>query len=1242
MNYLVIAEKSEVSRAIESAISKNKYDRGSTYRFAPCSGHLLELKSPEDYDPKYREWNIADLPIAFRNWELVPKKDGDGISGAVARRLEKIRDGLEWCDAVIHAGDPDDEGQLIVDEVLGLFNNTKPVLRLDLNDTTEAYIIKQLGCMKDNASQVQTGRAAYARSVADAMFGFNYTRYYTKAYGSKTPLSIGRVQTPTLGLVVNRDRLIDGHSARKYYTLIADVVTPEGVAFPMVFSFPKDDPVLQDGKVTDPAAFDSIKAAIEDRTFTAEVKKKTVSDSPPLPFSLAELQGYCSRTFGLSPDRTLEVTQSLRGKALITYNRSSCQYLHEFQHAEAPAALKTVFSNLNIDPPVDFSIKSRAFDDRKLQGEPHHAIICTNQKADLSQLSKDELSVYKAVALYYMVQFMPARERLRTTAELAFKNGSLLSAVGSVTTKPGWYGFMHHGKSGDEDIDEETGLSTLSRVSELPEGPVKIRVTGCRLDEKETVPPKRYTQASLIKDMSQVTKYVTDPRIKQILIEKDADRSGSGNYGSIGTPATQATIVKTLIERGYLEEKKGRGKARYIESTALGKNFYDALDEKMRDVGVTADWAVMTKDIQLGNCSEDTLFDSLLEQINGFLASPPELKPIPGVVTVGSVDATRLGTCPRCGGSVSKGRSAAFCSSGCGFIMKSALGKELDDSQISRLLAGQTIRLTGLVRKDGEKYSADIRIGALKEFQAEDRDGGRRTLCAPDYEFVRVPLGKCPVCGADVFMGKNSAYCGADCGFRVRSAFGKELSESQIKALLAGKPVKLTGLVSSSGEKYDASVIMNGTKAVPPEEGQEGRPLTVPAFEFTKTVLGKCPVCGQDVVRGKSSAYCSGGCGFIVRSVHGKEFSDAQIKSLLDGKAVRVDGMTAKDGRNFSAHLKMNGTRSFSVPDENGGEKTLLAPEFEFVNNVIGKCPACGRDVIEGERGFGCVGFREDPPCRFTIWKENSLLSRNRRSVTQSMAKELLQNGRCSAGTLISKNGTPFTADFVLEKDETGKYSLKLAFEDAKYESGGYCVGFCPKCGRRVVEGNLGFACVGILDEQKPCDFEILKRHAILSRSGRELDHKMMRELLESGRCRTGKLTSAKGTDYEARFELAEKDGKFVLNMIFGADDEPLGSCPRCGGRIHKSGPFYICGGKKDAPEDPDAPRCRFRLYESQFDLPVPGVKLSPDMVKELLSEAGRTRCSVPSGDGSSREFVLRLDDSGKYPKAIPVSDSEE
>lgn len=1229
MNYLVIAEKAEVSRAIESAISKNRYDRGNQYRFAPCSGHLLELKAPEDYDPKYREWSITDLPIAFRNWELVPKKEG-----AVARRLDRIKAGLEWCDTVIHAGDPDDEGQLIVDEVLGLFNNTKPVLRLDLNDTTEAYIIKQLGCMKDNSGQVQTGRSAYARSVADAMFGFNYTRYYTKAYGSKTPLSIGRVQTPTLGLVVNRDRQIDGHSALKYYTLIADVETPEGVSFPMLFSFPKDDPVLQEGKVTDRAAFDSIISAIEGRTFTAEVKKKTVSENPPLPFSLAELQGYCSRTCGLSPDRTLEITQSLRGKSLITYNRSSCQYLHEFQHAEAPAALKTVFSNLNINPPVDFSIKSRAFDDRRLQGEPHHAIICTNQKADLSQLSNDELAVYKAVALYYMVQFMPAREKLRTTAELCFKNGSLLSAAGSVTTVPGWYGFMHPGKSGDEEVDEETGMSGTSRVSELPEGPVKIHVSGCRIDEKETVPPKRYTQATLIKDMSQVTKYVTDPKIKQILIEKDADRSGSGNYGSIGTPATQATIVKTLIERGYLEEKKGKGKARYIESTALGKNFYDALDVKLRDVGVTADWAVMTKDIQLGSCSEDALFDSLLEQINAFLANPPELKPIPGVVTVGAVDARRLGTCPRCGGTVSKGRSSAFCSSGCGFIIKSALGRELDDSQISRLLAGQSVRLTGLVSKDGEKYNADIRMGPLKEFSAEGRDGRPRTLFSPDFEFVRVPLGKCPVCGADVFMGKNSAFCSADCGFRMRSAFGKDLSESQIKALLAGKPVKLTGLVSKDGEKYDAVVIMNGTKTVPPEDGSENRPLTVPAFEFTRNVLGKCPACGAEVIRGKASAYCSAGCGFLIKSVHGRDLSDPQIKSLLEGKAVRVDNMVSKDGKSFSSYLKISGTRSFTVKDENGGDKTMLGPEFEFVSNVIGSCPACGRDVIEGERGFGCVGYKEDPPCRFTIWKDNALLERNKRKVTAGMAKELLRNGRCDTGTLLSKNGSPFSASFVLEKDETGRYGLKLAFEEAKYEADGYCVGFCPECGRRVVEGNLGFACVGIIDGQKPCGFEIMKRQAILSKAGRELTHQMMRELLDFGRCRTGRLVSAKGKPYEARFELTEKNGRYGLDLIFDAHDEPHGCCPRCGGSVHKSGPFYICGGQTE-----DGGKCRFKLCETQAVLSPYGLKLTPDMVKELLSETGTANCPVNSGNGDERVLSLKIDDSGKFPRV--VSDRE-
>ena len=1231
MKYLIIAEKSEVSKAVEKAITGNKYGNGDIFKYAPCSGHLLELKAPEDYDEKYKTWNIEDLPIAFRNWELVPKKDDETTHGMIGQRLERIRAGLEWCDTVIHAGDPDDEGQLIVDEVLELFKNKKPVLRLDLNDTTESYIIKQLGQMKDNTSQTQIGRAAYARTVADAMFGFNYTRYYTKAYGSKTPLSIGRVQTPTLGLVVNRDAQIDGHSALRYYTLIADVVTPEGIEFPMVFSFEKENPALIDGRVTEKSVFDKIISAIKGRTFTANVSKKTVTENPPLPFSLAELQGYCSRTYGLSPDRTLEITQSLRGKSLITYNRSSCQYLHEFQFDEAPTTLKTVFSNLNISPTVDFSIKSRAFDDKKLQGEPHHAIICTAQKTDITTLSKEELAVYKAVALYYMIQFMPPREKLQTTADMIFKNGSKLSATGSVTVNPGWFGFMHPGKDSDGDTDEETGLSSRNPVSEVGEGETKITVKDCRILEKETNPPKRYTQATLIRDMSQITKFVTDPKIKQILIEKDADKSGSGNYGSIGTPATQATIVKTLIDRGYLEEKKGKGKAKYIESTQLGKNFYNALDEKIRDVGVTADWAVMTKDIQLGNCSEETLFESLLSQIEEFLANPPELKTIPGVVTIGSVDAQKLGVCPNCGGNVARGRNAAFCTSGCGYIIKSAFNKELDDNQIAKLLSGQTIRLAGMTKKDGEKFSANIRLGQLREFYVDDRYAGRKKLLTSEYEFVQTVLGKCPNCGGDVIAGKSSAFCTSDCGFHVKSAFGKELSETQIKTLLAGKSIKLTGLISGNGEKYDAVVVMNGTKTVPKQENDDNdREFIVPKYEFTQNVLGKCPMCGENVIRGKTSAYCSGGCGFIVKSAYNKMLGDTQIKNLLEGKTIRVDNMTAKDGRNFSAYICMNGTDTFMIRGDDGTEKTMITPKYEFVTNVVGKCPNCGRDVIESDRAYGCTGYKENPQCTFTIWKDNTLLTRSKRKMTESMVKELLANGRCATGNLISKSGETFSGEFILAKDDDGKYSLKLEFEEAKYENDGYMVGFCPKCGRRVVEGNKGYACIGINDEGYPCNFEISKKPALLRKNGKELEVKMMRQLLDEGRCRTGKLTSAKGTEYEARFELDEEDDKFYLKLIFDTDDEALGTCPRCGGSVYESGPYYICNG-----ENNDGTKCRFKLLRYPAALRGTGVALDKDMVRELLSKTGIAHCQIPGKDGSKQDIELKIEDSGKLPQIV-------
>ena len=796
MNYLIIAEKSEVGKAIDNAIKKNKFDPGNSYTVTSASGHLLELKTPEAYDVKYAKWRISDLPIAFPNWELVPKTDNAKTHGMYKNKLDAIEQGLAWCDKVIHAGDPDDEGQLIVDEILDHFHNTKPVLRLDVNDSTEQYILKMLGKMTDNAPLRPIGRSAYARTVADAMFGFNFSRYYTVSYNSKSPLSIGRVQTPTLGLVVNRDRQIDNHIQQSYYTLTMTATTDDGRQFPMEFSYDSKDPNLTDGKVLDPHIYDSIINAVNGKRLKADVSKKKVTDSPPLPFNLVELQSFCSKNYGITPDKTHNITQDLRSYALITYNRSGCQYLHEFQHGEAPGIMADVFGNLGITAPVDYSIKSKCFNDKYLAGEPHHAIIPTAQKYDISKLSADELKVYKAICLYYIVQFLKNREKDQTTVSIAGKNKSKFSAVAAVTTEPGYYGYMHNGKTDDKP----------SPITDFSAGPIYVTLSDPKVEEKKTKPPARYTQASLIKDMTCIAKYVKDPEIKKILIDKDSDKQKEN--GSIGTPATRDKIVSTLISRGYIKEV-GSGKTVHIESTDLGKSFYDILPDSLKSADTTAVWWKLTQDIQHGVSPETVLYNQLLDQIKTFLSSPPPLNTLNGV----QMGNESLGNCPSCGAPVSMGKFNAYCSAKCGLVFGKVFGKTLSADNIKKLLSGKKVKMSGLTGKNG-KFDAFVTISGVTPFTYE-KDGKQISGIQPAFnlEFDDV-IGKCPKCGGAIVKSPkgNGYYCRQKCGMSIWKVYGKEISVPEMRKLLGGQKVHMRGFVSRAGKAYDANIRIDGVE----------------------------------------------------------------------------------------------------------------------------------------------------------------------------------------------------------------------------------------------------------------------------------------------------------------------------------------------------------------------------------------------------------------------------------------------
>lgn len=464
---LVIAEKPSLGRDIADALQgtvterNSRFIRKGNYTVTWVFGHMLTLKEPEDYDMKYKKWSLDDLPIFFDNWELKIGQDTSRGRNYETKeqRVNLIGELLRESESVIHAGDPDEEGQLLIDEILRWFDYKKPVMRLNTGDTTKGGLTKALSHMTDNAQSVNEGWSAYARSVADLMIGVNMSRFFT-CTNSGALLAVGRVQTPTLGLVVNRDLQIEGHVKSKYYDIFADldVETADGVKTVTAKYTRKKQKDSENKQITEISEAEEIKNSLQGKRFdNIMVETKTVNEDPPLPFNLVKLQSYCSSHFGYNPGEVMDITQSLREThKAITYNRSDCQYLSEEHYKEAPKTLAQVIQNIKYKPKeLDPTIHSKCFNDKNITA--HFAIIPTNNNVDLEKLTERERNVYLAVCKYYMAQFLPkaVKEKTKLTADI--DSDYMLAAYSTRVIKKGYLAIFKDAKT-----DEATVLSDIA------------------------------------------------------------------------------------------------------------------------------------------------------------------------------------------------------------------------------------------------------------------------------------------------------------------------------------------------------------------------------------------------------------------------------------------------------------------------------------------------------------------------------------------------------------------------------------------------------------------------------------------------------------------------------------------------------------------------------------------------------------------------------------------------------------
>jgi DNA topoisomerase-3 len=583
---LYIAEKPSLARAIAAVLPKPQQKQAGCIRLANgdvvswCVGHLLEQAEPEDYEPRYKKWLAVDLPIVPQQWQLKPRQ------GCVTqlRLLKKL---IKDADTLVHAGDPDREGQLLVDEVLHWAGTAKSKLasarRLLINDLNPAAVTKALQQLRANNEFSALSASALARSRADWLYGINLTRAYTlqgQQSGYRGVLSVGRVQTPVLGLVVRRDAEIANFVSTTHYQVQAQLQTAAGECFSALWQPSAACEPYQDseGRVLSRQLAELVQRKVSQQPAKVEQltrRQKTIA--APLPLNLSTLQIEAAKRYGLSAQQVLDICQQLyEQQQLITYPRSDNRYLPRSHHQDAPAVTAAILQQLPALAlavrQADLNLRSKAWDDTKV--EAHHAIIPTANKVAPGRLSASAQKVYQLIAHYYLAQFYPAALQDEQKVSISINGGHFLASA-TTERQAGWKGLFRadpakhitHEQAGEAE-PAATGLPALT------EGQLLHSADACLL-EKQTQPPAAFTDATLLAAMTGISRYVKDPAVRQIL--KDTD--------GLGTEATRAGIIELLFKRGYLLRQ---GKT--IVATDTGKALIAALPERLTLPDLTAQW----------------------------------------------------------------------------------------------------------------------------------------------------------------------------------------------------------------------------------------------------------------------------------------------------------------------------------------------------------------------------------------------------------------------------------------------------------------------------------------------------------------------------------------------------------------------------------------------------------------------------------------------------------------------------
>ncbi len=680
---LVITEKPSVAQSIAKVIGAadraDGYLKGNGYIVSWCYGHLIELAMPEEYDPALKSWTYGSLPIIPDTWKRVVKKDTSKQFG-ILKELMHSGD----VTSVICATDAGREGELIFRLVYEQAGCRKPIKRLWISSMEESAIRGGFRNLKPGSDYDNLYRSALCRQEADWLVGLNGTRLFTVLYRRKV-LKVGRVQTPTLAMLVDREAAIRDFKKTPFYTVRLNA---DGI-----------DAVSE--KFTDKAEAEEIAAIC--RGMDACVKSvlyENKSVAQPKLYDLTSLQRDANRIFGYTAKKTLECTQSLYEKKLCTYPRTDSQYLSDDMEGtarEVRAVIEETFPYLRDDSLESVDIK-RTLDSKKVSD--HHAIIPTVEirRIEDVSISEGELKVLSLIASRVMAATSGRYEYQSVKAEIVCGDYTF-NACGRTVVKEGFKAYekalrsAYRVREDKEVADEARPLPFMGEGEILPDARTSVV-------EGFTKPSARFTEDSLLQAMEKAGAGDTTD---------EAERKG------LGTPATRADIIEKLVKDGFVRREK-----KLMIPTEDGEKLIAVLPDAVKSPGLTADWENALTLMAKGEYSAEQFMSGIRKMVTDLVKTYHEV----GEENRNMFGSNNvLGKCPKCGGDVVMGKYGAYCTERCGMVIGKAFGKELSGEQVKDLLEGKEIFLQGLKSKKGGTYDAYLTSDGIREFSYTKNDG---------------------------------------------------------------------------------------------------------------------------------------------------------------------------------------------------------------------------------------------------------------------------------------------------------------------------------------------------------------------------------------------------------------------------------------------------------------------------------------------------------------------------------------